>query len=61
MEIEVDVEVAFGVEFVGDSGGGLVRLDIVFAFVAEETREGLVHGPGEFRLARLIGILLACG
>ena len=47
MEVEVDVEVAFGVEFVGDGDRRIFRFDVLLAFVAEETREGLIHGSGK--------------
>ena len=55
MKIEVDVEVALGVEFVGHGGGGIVRL-VLFASVAEEAREGLVHRAGKFRFVSLLAI-----
>ena len=47
VKIEIDVEVAFGVELVGDSSGGVVRFDILLAFVAEEVRKGLIHRSGK--------------
>ena len=54
VKIEVDVEVAFGIQFVGDSGGRIIRCDVPFAFVAKEARKGLIHRAGKFRLVHLL-------
>ena len=56
VKIEVDVEVAFCIQFVRDSGGGIIRF-VFFASVAEEAGKGLIHGAGEFCFVRF----LVCG
>ena len=48
MKIEVDVEVALASSLWETAAAGIVRFDILLAFVAEETREGLIHGAGKF-------------
>ena len=48
MEVEIDVEVASGVEFVRDGDRRIFQSDVLLAFVPEETREGLIHGAGKF-------------
>ena len=56
VEVEVDVEVALGADFARDSDRRIFRFDVLFAFVAEEAREGLIHGAGKFRF---VGFLVS--
>ena len=56
MKIEVDVEIALGVEFVGNSGRRIILSDVPLAFVAEEARKGLVHRAGKFRFVGFLVI-----
>ena len=54
MKIEVDVEVALGVQFVGNSRRRIIGCDVLFALVIKEAWEGLIYRAGEFRLVRFL-------
>ena len=54
MKVEVDVEVALGIEFVGDSGGGIIPFEVLFGFVVEESGERLIYGAGELCFVRFL-------
>ena len=48
VKIEVDIEVAVGIQFMRDSGRWIIRCDIPFTFVTKEARKGLINRAGKF-------------